>query len=49
MAIMADIIASVEPQQTVISRSGSIERPFERENFSAMALRKDFAPQVIAY
>src|SRR5579863_2044614 len=49
MAIMADIIASVEPQQTVISRSGSTETPCVRENFSAMASRNFFAPQVMAY
>src|SRR5580658_1995106 len=49
MAIKADIIASVEPQQTVISRSGSTSTPCVRANFSAIALRKDFAPQVMAY
>src|SRR5580700_2079233 len=49
IAIIAEIIASVEPQQTVISRSGSIATSLVRENLSAIALRRDFAPQVIAY
>src|SRR5713226_5517590 len=48
-AIIADIIASVEPQQTVISRSGSISTPCVRANFSAMASRSGLAPQVMAY
>ena len=47
MAIMADIIASVEPQQTVISRSGSTATPCVRSKFAAMASRNFFAPQVI--
>ena len=47
--IIEDIIASVEPQQTVISRSGSMAKPPVRSNFSAMALRSDFAPHVMAY
>src|SRR5579863_3068117 len=49
IAIIAEIIASVEPQQTVISRSGSTVVPLVRENLSATALRRDFAPQVMAY
>ena len=42
MAIIEDIIASVEPQQTVISRSGSTRMPWVRSNFSAMASRSGF-------
>jgi len=49
MAIMEDIMASVEPQQMVISRSGSTRMPWVRSNFSTMASRSAFAPQVIAY
>ena len=49
MAIMEDIIASVQPQQTVISRSGSTVMPWVRANFSTMASRRGFAPQVMAY
>jgi len=49
MAIIADIIASVEPQQTVISRSGSRRIPCVCSNFSTIASRSGFAPQVIAY
>ena len=49
MAIMAAIIASVEPQQMVISRSGSYLTPWVRSNFSPMASRSGFAPQVMAY
>src|ERR1700691_231273 len=49
MAIMVDIIASVEPQQTVISRSGSTATPCVRSKFEAIASRSFFAPQVIAY
>src|SRR2546430_365572 len=49
MAIMAAIIASVEPQQMVISRSGSYLTPWVRSNFSTMASRSGFAPQVMAY
>src|SRR6266699_5210825 len=49
MAIMADIIASVEPQQMVISRSGSYLTPWVRSNFSTVAARSGFAPQVMAY
>ena len=39
---MADIIASVEPQQMVISRSGSTRMPWVRSNFSTMASRSGF-------
>src|ERR1700732_3354497 len=49
MATMADIIASVEPQQMVISRSGSYLTPWVRSNFSTTASRNGFAPQVMAY
>src|SRR5712691_9421883 len=49
MAIIADIIASVEPQQMVISRSGSTRTPCVRSNFSTIASRSGFAPQVMAY
>src|SRR5437016_10905597 len=49
IAIIADIIASVEPQQMVISRSASYLTPWVRSNFSTMASRSGFAPQVIAY
>src|SRR5881392_1076954 len=44
IAIMADIIASVEPQQMVISRSASYLTPWVRSNFSTMASRSGFAP-----
>ena len=44
MAIIEEIIASVEPQQTVISRSGSIATPCVRSNFAAMASRTFCAP-----
>src|SRR5215813_9457197 len=49
MAIMADIMASVEPQQMVISRSGSYATDWVRSNFSTMASRSGLAPQVMAY
>ena len=49
MAIIEEIIASVEPQQTVISVSGSIDIPRVRSKFPAIALRSDFEPQVMAY
>src|SRR5215813_6213025 len=49
MAIMADIMASVEPQQMVISRSGSYATDWVRSNFSTMASRRGLAPQVMAY
>src|SRR5215204_421875 len=40
---------SVEPQVTVISRSGSYSSPRNQRVLSAMASRKSFAPQVTAY
>src|SRR6266496_469071 len=40
---------SVEPQVTVISVSGSMSRPRYQSVFVAIASRKSFAPQVIAY
>ncbi len=40
---------SVEPQQTVISRSGSISIPRKRFVFAVSASRNFFAPQVMAY
>src|SRR5216684_5620839 len=40
---------SVEPQVTVISVSGSISRPRYHFVLCAIASRKSFAPQVIAY
>src|SRR5207245_7694251 len=43
------IIASVAPQQPVISRSGSIFSPESRLKRSATAWRKPRAPQVMAY
>ena len=49
MAIIDEIMASVAPQHTVISRSGSISISCVREYFAAMASRNAFAPQVIAY
>ena len=49
MAIIEAIIASVEPQHTVISRSGSTATLCVRSNFSAMASRSTCARQVIAY
>src|SRR5277367_89684 len=49
IAIIADIIASVDPQQMVISRSGSTRTFCVRANFSTMASRSGFAPQVMAY
>jgi hypothetical protein len=49
MAIIDDIIASVEPQQIVISRSGSMVTPWVAANFSTIASRSDLAPQVMAY
>ena len=45
----ADIIASVAPQQTVISRSGSTARPWVPATRATIAPRSDFAPQVMAY
>jgi predicted ATPase len=38
----------VEPQQTVISCSGSTVTPLYQANFSAMARRRSGVPQVIA-
>src|ERR1700761_368792 len=49
MAIMVDISVSVEPQQTVISRSGSTAMPVRSSHFAVIASRKFFAPQVMAY
>src|SRR5438067_5764883 len=49
MAIIADIMASVEPQQIVISRSGSYRSDCVRSNLSTTASRNGLAPQVIAY
>jgi hypothetical protein len=46
---MAEIIPSVDPQVTVISVSGSISNPRYHFVFLAIASRKSFAPQVIAY
>src|SRR5437764_4608765 len=46
---MAAIIPSVEPHVTVISISGSISNPRYHFVFFAIASRKSFAPQVIAY
>src|SRR5437762_10798107 len=46
---MAAIIPSVDPHVTVISVSGSISNPKYHFVFFAMASRKSFAPQVIAY
>src|SRR5205807_3479217 len=49
VAIIAAIIPSVEPHVTVISASGSISKPRYHFVFFAIASRKSFAPQVIAY
>src|SRR2546421_5513473 len=49
VAIIAEIIPSVDPQVTVISVSGSISKPRYHLVFLAIASRKSFAPQVIAY
>ena len=46
---MVDSIASVTPQQTVISVSGSTVIPRKWRLLSAMASRITFAPQVVAY
>src|SRR5256714_13989547 len=46
---MAEIIPSVDPQVTVISASGSISNPRYHFVFFAIASRKSFAPQVMAY
>ena len=42
-------MASVEPQQTVISDSGSISSPCDTLTLRAIASRRFCAPQVIAY
>ncbi len=42
MAIMVEIIASVEPQQTVISRSGSTATPCVRSKFRGNGVAKLF-------
>src|SRR5438270_12134877 len=44
-----EIMASVDPQQTVISVYGSISTPRHRRKLRAIAWRSDLAPQVIAY
>src|SRR5918998_189294 len=49
VAIIAAIMPSVEPQVTVISRSGSYSSPRNQRVLSLMASRKSFAPQVTAY
>ena len=49
MVIMAHIMASVPPQVTTISVSGSISRPMARLCFLARAWRKFSAPKVIEY
>ncbi len=49
VARIVEIIASVDPQQTVIFFSGSICIPLNCATFCAIALRKFFEPQVIAY
>src|SRR6185503_17240604 len=49
VAIIAAIIPSVEPHVTVISVSGSISRPRCHFVLRAIASRKSFEPQVIAY
>src|SRR5579864_3223635 len=48
-ASRVEIMASVEPQQTVTSFSGSTVIPCQAPIWRAMALRRFFAPQVIAY
>src|SRR6185437_13253116 len=45
----AAIMASVEPQQTATSRSGSISMPCHRAKLSAIARRKSRAPHVMEY
>ena len=49
MASIAHIIASVAPQVTVISRSGSRSSPEMRLFLSAIARRSRGDPQVMAY
>jgi len=48
-ASKVEIIASVDPQQTVTSFSGSTQFPCHTPICRAIALRKFFAPHVIAY
>ena len=48
-ASIVAIIASVDPQVTTTSRSGSMSNPRLHFVFAAMASRNRFAPQVIAY
>src|SRR5262245_5812876 len=48
-ASIVAIIASVEPQVTTTSRSGSTSNPRLHFVFAAMASRNRLAPQVIAY
>src|SRR5208337_2052823 len=48
-ASRVEIIASVEPQHTVISFSGSTVIPCHTPICRAIALRRFFAPQVMAY
>src|ERR1700730_17406689 len=49
IAIMVDIIASVDPQQTVTCSSATIGRPYRRVNSRATASRSGRAPHVTAY
>ena len=49
MVIMAHIMASVLPQVTTISLSGSMARPMAFPCFSATASRKFCAPKVMEY
>src|SRR5258708_8501372 len=48
-ASKVEIIASVDPQHTVSSFSGSTEIPCHTPIWRAIALRRFFDPQVIAY
>ena len=47
--IIAAIMASVLPQTTTISPSGSMSMPMKRDCFAAIASRRFCAPQVIEY
>src|SRR5579875_3984896 len=47
--VIAAIIASVAPQVTQISRSGSTVMPYQSRYFSASACRMDGCPQVMGY
>src|SRR3989475_11577593 len=49
IAINAAAIASVAPQVTVSSVSGSTVMPYQSAYFRASASRRRLAPQVIAY